>query len=250
MSENKRVLAVMPHPDDMEILCAGTLIRLSALGFAVHVAVMTAGDKGSDELPRAEIAAIRRTEAQKGAALIGAASCRCLEFADLEIIFDNAARQTLAGLVREIDPLLVMTTPPFDYMMDHIVTSTLVRDACFNAGCRNYFAEGTPTIGAPYLYYTDAVGGTDLFGQETPVSSTFDITAQMGQKAAALECHDSQRAWLRRQHGLDDYVGSMRSWAAKRGSQIGVTYAESWVQHRGHPHPSDDILAALLAPAA
>ncbi|MBV9469796.1 MAG: PIG-L family deacetylase, partial [Abitibacteriaceae bacterium] len=39
--DNQRILVLMPHPDDMEILCAGTLIRLRALGYEIHVATMT-----------------------------------------------------------------------------------------------------------------------------------------------------------------------------------------------------------------
>ena len=70
-AENRRVLAAMPHPDDMEILCAGTLLRLRDLGWEIHVATMTPGDKGSATLPPGEIAAIRRMEAQRGAEAIG-----------------------------------------------------------------------------------------------------------------------------------------------------------------------------------
>jgi len=246
MMNNKCVLAVLPHPDDIEILCAGTLIRLIGLGYEVHLAIMTPGDKGSAELTRTEIASIRRREAQEGANIIGAASCRCLEFSDLEIVFDNSARRLLAGIIRQVDPFLVITTPPHDYMMDHIITSQLVRDACFNAGCKNYDAQGEAIPAIPYLYYTDAVGGVDMFGRDTPVSCTIDITAQIELKTSALACHDSQRTWLRRQHGMDDYINSMQSWSAKRGAKIGVDYAEAFVQHRGHPHPQDDILAELL----
>ena len=67
MPANKRVLALMPHPDDCEILCAGTLIRLREIGFEIHVATMTAGDKGSVTRSNIEIAAIRRDEAQAAA---------------------------------------------------------------------------------------------------------------------------------------------------------------------------------------
>ena len=51
--ENRRVLVIMPHPDDIELLCAGTLLRLRQQGCAIHLVTMTAGDKGSVELARA-----------------------------------------------------------------------------------------------------------------------------------------------------------------------------------------------------
>ena len=71
VSENKRVLAIMPHPDDIEILCAGTLVRLREAGYELHYAVMTAGDKGSAVLSRKEIGDIRREEARAAARVTG-----------------------------------------------------------------------------------------------------------------------------------------------------------------------------------
>jgi LmbE family N-acetylglucosaminyl deacetylase len=246
--EGWRVLAMMPHPDDMEILCVGTLIRLHDLGWEVHVATMTPGDKGSATLPPEEIAAIRRVEAQRGAEAIGAASYRCLEFADCEIVLDNAARRRVAGVLRAVDPHLVFTTPPDDYMLDHEITSRLVRDACFNAPMRNYAAEGStgPSSGIPYLYYTDAIEGHDIFGQPSRVTDIVDISAQIERKVEALACHDSQRAWLRKQHGMDNYIESMKNWSAMRGREIGATFGEAFCQHRGHPHPTDDLLGRLF----
>ena len=167
--QNLRVLALMPHPDDIEILCAGTLIRLKSLGCELHFATMTPGDKGSVVLGRTEIAAVRREEARRSADVAGAKSFTCLEFADLEIVFDNESRRCVAGLLRRIDPDIVFTTPPVDYMYDHEITSKLVRDACFNAAVRNYSTEGlaAPSGKIPHLFYSDTIGGDNLFG--TPI---------------------------------------------------------------------------------
>ena len=246
----QRILALMPHPDDIEILCAGTLIRLIRAGCEVHVATMTAGDKGSDVLSRKEIADIRREEARLGAEVLGAASYTCLEFSDLEIVFDNASRRRVTGLMRRIAPDVVFTTPPVDYMFDHEITSKLVRDACFNAGCRNYDTEGAdglePLTSVPALFYSDPVSGHDLFGVATPVHCVVDIQSTLEKKIEALCCHDSQRAWLKRQHGMDDYVHSVRDWSARRGALIGSPAAEAFRQHLGHPHPAANILCELL----
>ncbi|MCW3094402.1 MAG: galB 1 [Chthonomonadaceae bacterium] len=246
--ENRRVLAIMPHPDDCEILCAGTLLRLKALGFEIHIATMTPGDKGSATLNRTEIAEVRRAEAQRAAEVLGAVSYECLEFSDLEITFDNASRRRVAALLRRVDAGILFTTPPIDYMADHEITSRLVRDACFNAAVPNYASDGDerPTSQIPTLYYTDAIGGHDLFGEPARVQCLADISAQMDRKAEALACHDSQRAWLRTQHGIDEYIDAMRRWGAQRGAQIGVEYAEGFCQHLGHPHPTGNLLAALL----
>ena len=250
--KNRRVLAVMPHPDDCEILCAGTLLRLQAAGFEVHVATMTPGDKGSAVMSQAEIAAVRRAEARRGAEALGATSYTCLEFSDLEITFDNPSRRRVAALLRRIDADMIFTTPPLDYMADHEITSRLVRDACFNAGVPNYATDGgeRPASHIPTLYYSDAIGGSDLFGEAARVGCLVDISAQIERKATALACHDSQRAWLRQQHGLDDYIDAMRRWGARRGERIGVAYAEGFCQHLGHPHPTENLLATLLGAVA
>ncbi len=249
--KNRRILAILPHPDDLEILCAGTLTRLCKLGFELITATMTPGDKGSAVLSSEEIAAIRREEAQAGAKVVGATRTTCLEFRDLEIVFDNTARRKLAGLVREVNPLMVFTTPPQDYMFDHEITSQLVRDACFNAGVKNYPAEGNapPINGIPYLYYTDSIGGHDLFGNPSPLHFVIDISAQIEHKTEALACHDSQRSWLKKQHGMDDYIDSMRRWSALRGEQVGTAYGEGFLQHLGHPHPTDNLLLEILSAA-
>ncbi len=244
-----RVLALLPHPDDIEILCAGTLLRLVERGYEIHLATMTPGDKGSATLPRHEIAAIRRKEAQRAADILGAASYRCLEFSDLEIGFDVPSRRRIAGLLRDVNPSLVFTTPPADYMFDHEITWQLVRDACFNAGCPNYPAESKapPIEAVPHLYYADAIGGHDIFGGAARFSVVVDISAQIERKGEALAAHDSQRAWLQKQHGMDNYIESMRSWSAKRGALIGAAFGEAFQQHLGHPHPQNDLLKELLS---
>ncbi len=245
---NKRVLALMPHPDDIEFLCSGTLMRLRDLGCELHLATMTPGDKGSVELGCDEIAAVRRAEAERAAQIIGASSYTCLEFRDLEITFCNEARRRVAGLFRKVNPEIVFTTPPADYMFDHEITSQLVRDACFNASVKNYPADGefAPTSGVPYLFYSDPIGGHDIFGTPGKLHFLVDVSQQIEAKAEALASHDSQRAWLRKQHGLDDYIDSMRRWAQSRGALAGFEYAEGFCQHLGHAHPEDNPLITTL----
>jgi LmbE family N-acetylglucosaminyl deacetylase len=245
---NLRVLALMPHPDDIEILCAGTLLRLKGSGCELHFATMTAGDKGSVALAQTEISIVRREEARQSATRAGAKSYTCLEFLDLEIVFDNDSRRRVAALLRRIDPDILFTTPPVDYMFDHEITSNLVRDACFNAAVKNYPTndDEAPTGKIPHLYYSDPIGGRDLFGVDIPPHFLVDISAQMDRKVEMLACHNSQRAWLQRQHGMDDYIESMRRWAQDRGALAGIEYAEGFRQHLGHPYPTDNPLIELL----
>ena len=45
---------------------------------------------------------------------------------------------------------------------------------------------------------------------------------------------------------MDEYIESMKRYSAERGRQIGVEYAEAFVQHRGHPFPTTDLLASMF----
>ena len=70
--ENKRVLAVGAHPDDVESFCAGTLFLLRELGYQIHIATMTLGDCGSAQHSAQEIRRIRRKEAEAACELLSA----------------------------------------------------------------------------------------------------------------------------------------------------------------------------------
>jgi N-acetylglucosamine malate deacetylase 1 len=249
-----RVLAIHAHPDDIELQCAGTLILLKQKGCQVSLATMTPGDCGSAELSAEEIANVRRTEAQKSAELLGA-DYTCLEFRDLNIVVDNESRRRVTELIRRVRPDLVMTAPPVDYMSDHEMTSRLVRDACFNASCPNYVTHqwdpSPPTSQIPHLYYVDAIQGIDYYGHPLPTDFIVDVSSTFELKLQMLACHESQRDWLRRQHGLDEYLDGCRRWSAARGKEINSQYGEAFTQHRGHPYPHDNLLLELLgSPAA
>ncbi len=248
-SDPVRVLAIHAHPDDIELQCAGTLLLLKQKGCAISVATMTPGDCGSAELSPEEISEVRRMEAQRAADLLGA-DYTCLEFRDLSIVIDNDSRRRVTEVVRRTRPDIVFTAPPFDYMSDHEMTSRLVRDACFNASCPNYTTQrwdpAPPTVKIPHLYYVDAIEGIDYFGRSLPTDFIVDVTSTFEQKLKMLACHESQRAWLRRQHGLDEYLDGCRRWSAARGKEIDVNYGEAFTQHRGHPYPHDDVLLQLL----
>jgi hypothetical protein len=61
-----------------------------------------------------------------------------------------------------------------------------------------------------------------------------------------LACHASQRDWLLKHHGMDQYVQAMRDWGARRGTRIGAAFAEGYRQHKGHSYPQDNLLGRLL----
>ena len=252
---NKKVLAVGAHPDDVESFCAGTLSLLRELGYEIHIATMTLGDCGSREHSAQEIRRIRRKEAEAACELLGA-TYRYLGFSDLSIYNDDLSNRRTTALLREIDPLVVMTHPPYDYMSDHEATSLLIRNACFYAPAPNYdtlsFAPVDRSSAIPYLYYFEPLDGIDIFGEKVRPQFYVDISQSIEVRLEMLGRHQSQREWLRSHHGMDDYVEEARRRSrdagerASRASGRTIAYAEGFRQHRGHAYPRENFLAQVL----
>lgn len=244
-----RILAIHAHPDDIEFQCAGTLALLQQRGHSVTIATMTAGDCGSAELGPLEIARIRREEARSAAQILNA-DYHCLEFLDLQICHDNDGRRRVTELLRRTRPEIVLTAPPVDYMCDHENTSRLVRDACFCAPIPNYSTRQwdpvPPLTTIPHLYYVDPLEGIDYFGKPIPPGFIVDISQTFSTKLQMLSCHASQRNWLLKQHGIDEYLESCKKWSSRRGSEIGCDYGEAFTQHTGHPYPHSNRLLEIL----
>jgi LmbE family N-acetylglucosaminyl deacetylase len=242
-------LSVLAHPDDAEFLCAGTLIRLRReRGWHIHIATMTAGDCGSAEHSAEEIARLRRLEGAAAAAHIGA-TYHCLEERDLLVMYNERALAKVTRLMRRVRPTVVLTHSPADYHLDHEQTSTLVRAAAFAAPVPLYLSgEAAPLEHIPHLYYCDAIEGKDALGRDMPPGFFVDMSPAIETKAEMLAKHATQRNWLIKHHGMDNYVESMRQWSAQRGREAGVAFAEGFRQHLGHSYPQDNLLAKLLGP--
>ena len=244
------ILAMHAHPDDVEILAGGTVAMLAAGGHRVVIITMTPGDCGSHEHGPEEIASIRRAEAASSARLIGAAY-RCAEFRDLAVYSDDPSRRRVTEILRQVAPEIVITSSPVDYMADHEATSALVRDACFGAPAPNYRTGSEtpawPIAAIPHLYFMDAVGGVDRENRRIAPDFYVNVEEFFETKRAMLAEHKSQREWLRKHHGMDDYLDMMERFARANGEQAGVRFAEGFRQYKGHPYPESPLLQELLA---
>lgn len=244
------VLSILAHPDDAEFLCVGTMARLAREhGWEVHLASMTPGDCGSAELPPDEIAAIRRAEGTRAAALLPGATYHCVEERDLLIFYAERPLERVTRLLRTVRPRLVLTHSPADYMLDHEMTSAVVRAATFAAPAPNFQAgkgHPPPLSHVPHLYYCDPIEGKDALGRPVEATLRVDVSGVIDLKAAMLSAHASQRDWLLKHHGMDQYVESMKHWSARRGREAGVAFAEGFRQHLGHSYPQDNLLQQLL----
>jgi LmbE family N-acetylglucosaminyl deacetylase len=236
----------MAHPDDAEMLCAGTLVRLAAAGWEVHIATCAPGDCGTVTENRWDISSRRTQEAAAAAAKIGAAY-HCLDERDGFVVYDKTTLQKAYDLFRRIAPSLVFAHAPKDYMLDHEQASLVARAASFLYAAPNAsawpVAEGSAI---PHLYYCDPLEGIDPLGCPVQPTTLVDVTGEMVVKTEMLACHVSQRQWLLAHHGMDEYIEAMKRHAAMRGQLAGTPMAEAFVQHRGHAYPREDLLAAAF----
>lgn len=243
---SKIALTFLAHPDDAEILCAGTLVRLADAGWQVHIATATPGDCGTMTQSRWDISSIRANEAKRAAEVIDA-HYHCLDERDGMVVYDKPTLQKSIDLFRRVAPALVFTHAQDDYMMDHVEVSKLARAASFVFGAPNISEFPLlPGSKIPHLYYCDPIEGIDSLGRPAQPTTIIDVTAQHDKKLRMLACHASQREWLRAHHGMDEYLESAKRHDASRGRMIAKPFAEAFVQHRGHAYPHDDLLADLF----
>ncbi len=220
----ERILAVVAHPDDAELLCAGTLARARADGAAVGICVLCQGDKGQPSPPVDDLTEVRRAEMQDAAALLGAAVLFG-GFPDGELFDGPDGRPMVIELVRQFRPTLILAHSPEDYHADHRTAGVLAEAASWFAASGGY-RTASPAINVPpALWWMDTVNQSDFAaGFFVDVSDYVDLKQQM------LACHQTQ---LRR--GADPAFASLEGLMLQkcrtRGAQAGVAAAEAFRIH-------------------
>lgn len=220
-----RVLAIGAHPDDIEILCAGTLARYVQAGHHVIMAHASRGDKGHGEIPHPEVGEVRDAEADAAAEVIGAESMT-LGFLDGEIHINDENTRAVVDLIRVAAPDLIITHHPDDYHGDHNAVTKMVIDASFMAAVPYYVTSEPAHDVTPPVYFMDTLAAIDF----TPTEYV-DITDTIELKKQAMSRHESQITWLRDHHATD-ILDFIETTARFRGIQCGVEYAEGFRQLR------------------
>jgi LmbE family N-acetylglucosaminyl deacetylase len=246
------VFAIAAHPDDIEFLMAGTLLRLKAAGYDLHYMNIASGNCGTTRYDRNRIMHIRREEAQNACRLIGANFHNSL-VGDLEIFYEQKLLARVAAVVREVGPQIVLTHAPADYMEDHTATARLAVTATFARGMPNFPVDPPRPIapGKATVYHAQPYGNHDPLGALVRPTHFVDIAEFHAAKTAMLAEHKSQKLWLDESQGLDSYLNKMRELDAEVGAMSGrYELAEGWRRHLhlGFCDPADDPLAAALGP--
>jgi len=237
------VLAAAAHPDDIEFMMAGTLLRLRDAGAEIHMWNLANGHCGTARHSREEIIRLRAAETEASARLAGAVSHAPL-FDDLDVFYDRASLARAGAVVREIRPEIILTHSPQDYMEDHQNTCRLIVTAAFGRGMRNFITDphrdawDRPVA----LYHALPHGLKDGLGQWVRPDLFVDIASVMAEKRAMLACHRSQKEWLDVSQGMDAYLTEMERMSADVGRMSGrFACAEGWRRHGTLGFGSDEF---------
>lgn len=232
------ILAIGAHPDDVETFCGGTLAKYAKQGHKIFTATATNGNVGSATLSMEEIAKIRKEEARKAAAVIGAEYI-CLDYDDEMLFEDRATRLAFIDLVRYCKADVILTHNPQDYNPDHELTSKIVRDIAVMIPVAKIETRNKPCDTIPTIAYFESELGLGFIPTEY-----VDITDVIEIKKEMCAQHKSQVAWMQDNYkdimGDKDFTDDCLLMSRFRGMQCGVEFAEGFRMandaYRTHPY--------------
>jgi bacillithiol biosynthesis deacetylase BshB1 len=215
------LLAIGPHPDDIEIGIGGIVAKQAALGFRVGLCDLTAGEMGSNGTVEERLA-----EAEAARGVLGAVWRVNLRLPDRAIGSSADHERAVASLVRRSRPKVVALPHWSDRHPDHVAASHLLTEGVFSAGLRRYAADGEAWKPESVCYY--------FINDSVPPSFVVDVSDYYETKLRALACHASQFQ-LSRPDAVATRLTSERfrqlieSRDAQFGALAGVAFAEGIV---------------------
>lgn len=187
------ILLIGAHPDDSEVVAGGTCALWQQAGYTVTIVSMTNGDKGHQTLCGTELAARRKEESLRSAALVGAQSI-VFDIPDGELEPTLSVRRQVVRMIRECEADLVITHRPNDYHPDHRYTAQVVQDAAYMVTVPQ-FEPDVPALreNPVFMYFMDHFQRPYPFQPDVCV----DVDAVMETKWKLFDAMDSQfYEWL------------------------------------------------------
>ncbi len=215
------LLSIAAHPDDTELTCGGTVIKMVEAGYRVGVLDLTAGEAGT----RGTVV-LREQESKRASKVMGIAHRETLYLPDAGIEDVREYKIKIAQKIRELHPRTVILPYWEGRHPDHYKTGRIGYEACFLAGLERLPLEGTPHRPHKIIYAT-------LYVPSVRPTFVVDITAQFDKKLKAILCYASQFSSRKDSQNLfparTDLRERIGSLARHYGLMIGVRYGESFV---------------------
>jgi bacillithiol biosynthesis deacetylase BshB1 len=216
------LLAIAAHPDDVELTCGGTLLKMSQAGYRTGILDLTRGETGTRGTPET-----RFREATRAAKILGVKVRRNLGLPDAHLAVTDEFKIALAEMIRELQPHTIILPYWEGRHPDHYNASNLGFEAAFIAGLKAYPMKGEAFRPFKILYATSDATAIPTFA--------VDITKQYERRRRAILAYKSQfmppkGARKSKVHlPLDELEGRMSDQARHYGRMIGVKYAEGFV---------------------
>jgi bacillithiol biosynthesis deacetylase BshB1 len=225
---NLDLLAIAAHPDDVELTCGGTLLKMAQRGYKTGILDLTAGEMGTRGTPE-----IRAKEAAKSAKLLSVKWRGTLGVPDSDVQPSRQHKLRLAAVIRQLRPKTVILPYWEARHPDHYHASTLGYEGCFLAGLKQLPIEGQAYRPFKILYSISYADARPTF--------VVDISAQYEQRRKAILAFASQfrppkgeSSKARKNHqvflAIDRLEDQMNQLARHYGEMIGVKYGEPFLQ--------------------
>jgi bacillithiol biosynthesis deacetylase BshB1 len=217
------LLAIAAHPDDVELTCGGTLLKMAQRGYKTGILDLTAGEMGTRGTPET-----RAKEAARAAKILKVSYRGALGVPDSDVQPSRPHKLALAQKIRELRPQTVILPYWEARHPDHYHASTLGYEGCFLAGLKALRIAGQPFRPHKILYCTSFEG--------MPATFVVDITKQYEARRRAILAYASQfrpAASERKQRvylAIDELDSKMDLLARRNGDLIGVKYGEPFLQ--------------------
>lgn len=212
-----------PHPDDEVFGCGGTLALLVAQKARVVVDIVSDGAYGKF----GEDPALRVSESQAAAAVLGYASPRFWNFPDQGLRFGEGLIQHLLARLQELQPRAVFIPSVWETHPDHLAVCAAAREAIRLSG----------RAVDVWMYEV---------GQALRPNTYIDITSVIAQKKQAMACFASQL----QVQAYDRHISALNAY---RSYQLPATVLAAEAFHRLDPLMLDaggSVLDSLLEPPA
>lgn len=219
---NLDLLAIAAHPDDVELTCGGTMLKMAQLGYKTGILDLTAGEMGTRGTQQ-----LRAKEAAKAAQFLRISWRDTLGVPDSDVHASRKHKLLLAGVIRQLQPKTVILPYWEARHPDHYHASELGYEGCFLAGLKQLPITGEPYRPFKILY---SVSYAD-------VRPTFvvDISDQYEQRHKAILAFASQFRPKKGERAskvhlaIDRLEDEMNQLARHYGQMIGVRYGEPFL---------------------
>jgi LmbE family N-acetylglucosaminyl deacetylase len=221
------VLAIGAHPDDLEFMCAGTLLKCKERGDNIFVALTTSGNTGSNVIPTKEETAATREAEQLACCEYYGAQTMFLRFDDEGLLDTPETRRAVLNAIRWANPDLILVNPPWDPSPDHGMTGKLVTEVLLSVGGKLHPSDYPPIQKMPSVFFYSKDSMLDF-----EADIFVDIEEQMPLKRKLCNMHFSQHAWIAATSGSENYFAKACEVRSRYcGLQAGCRYAESYIAH-------------------